>query len=121
MDDKKVSKLPDYRKSYSRLKGKHDRQDGWLKFNMTEEEKEWPFEPDPTGIDRVNSPSHYTHGSQEAIVTIEEAIDGAPSVQTGMLQGQVLKYLLRVWYKDNPLEDLKKAQWYLTRLIEKLQ
>ena len=71
--------------------------------------------------DRVNSPSHYTNGSQEAIVTIEEAIDGAPSVQSGMLQGQVLKYLLRVWYKDNPLEDLKKAQWYLNRLIEKLQ
>ena len=70
--------------------------------------------------DRVNHPSHYTNGSQEAIVTIEEAIDGAPSVQTGMLQGQVLKYLLRVWYKDNPLEDLKKAQWYLNRLIEKL-
>ena len=71
--------------------------------------------------DRVDHPSHYTHGSQEAIVTIEEAIDGAPSVQSGMLQAQVLKYLLRVWYKDNPLEDLKKAQWYLTRLIEKLQ
>ena len=71
--------------------------------------------------DRVDHPSHYTNGSQEAIVTIEEAIDGAPSIQTGMLQGQVLKYLLRVWYKDNPLEDLKKAQWYLTRLIEKLQ
>ena len=71
--------------------------------------------------DRVNHPFHYTNGSQEAIVTIEEAIDGAPTVQAGMLQGQVLKYLLRVWYKDNPLEDLKKAQWYLTRLIEKLQ
>ena len=71
--------------------------------------------------DRVDHPSHYTNGSQEAIVTIEEAIDGAPSVQTGMLQAQVLKYLLRVWYKDNPLEDLKKAQWYLKRLIEKLQ
>jgi len=27
--------------------------------------------------DRVNHPSHYTRGSQEAIVTIEEAIDGA--------------------------------------------
>jgi len=71
--------------------------------------------------DRVDHPSHYTNGSQEAIVTIEEAIDGAPTIQTGMLQAQVLKYLLRVWYKDNPLEDLKKAQWYLTRLIEKLQ
>ena len=71
--------------------------------------------------DRVNSPSHYTNGSQEAIVTIEEAIEPAPSVKAGMLQGQVLKYLLRVWLKDNPLQDLKKAQWYLTRLIDSLE
>ena len=71
--------------------------------------------------DRVNSPSHYTRGTQEAIDTIEEAIQDAPSPTEGMLQGQVLKYLLRVWLKDNPLEDLKKAQWYLTRLIAKLE
>jgi hypothetical protein len=70
--------------------------------------------------DRVNSPSHYTAGSQEAIVTIEEAIEHAPAVSHGFLQAQVLKYLLRVWHKDNPLEDLKKAQWYLTRLIAKM-
>ena len=87
---------------------------------LTEEEKEHPYF-DPTGINRVNSPSHYTQGSQEAIVTIEEAIEGAPTVTAGMLQAQVLKYLLRVWYKDNPLEDLKKSRWYLNRLIEKLQ
>jgi hypothetical protein len=71
--------------------------------------------------DRVNSPSHYTRGSQEVIVTIEEAIEDAPSVSYGMLQGQALKYLLRVWLKDNPLEDLKKCRWYLTRLIDKLE
>ena len=71
--------------------------------------------------DAVNSPAHYTNGSQEAIVTIEEAIEPAPSVKAGMLQGQVLKYLLRVWLKDNPLQDLKKAQWYLTRLIDSLE
>ena len=70
--------------------------------------------------DRVNHPSHYTQGSQEAIVTIEEAIADAPSVKAGMLQAQVLKYLLRLWYKDNPVEDAKKAQWYLNRLIDSL-
>ena len=70
--------------------------------------------------DRVNSPSHYTGGSQEAIVTIEEAIEHAPSVKAGMLQAQVLKYLLRLWLKDNPLEDAKKAQWYLNRLVNSL-
>ena len=92
----------------SRAQNKHDKDDRWLSLA-------------PKKQDRVDHPPHYTQGSQEAIVTIEEAIDGAPSVQAGMLQAQVLKYLLRVWYKDNPLEDLKKARWYLDRLISKLQ
>ena len=71
--------------------------------------------------DRVNSPSHYTSGSQEVIDTIEEAIKDAPNIVEGMLQAQVLKYLLRMWLKDNPEEDAKKATWYLTRLIAKMQ
>lgn len=70
---------------------------------------------------RVDSPSHYTRGSQEAIDIIEEAIQDAPTPGKGLLQGQVLKYMLRVWLKDNPLEDLKKARWYLNRLIEKME
>jgi len=70
--------------------------------------------------DRVNSPSHYTYGNSEAIDVIEEAISEAPSVKAGMLQAQVLKYLLRLWHKDNPVEDAKKAEWYLKRLIDSL-
>ena len=72
------------------------------------------------GDDRVNSPSHYTYGNTEAIDVIEEAIQDAPSVKAGMLQAQVLKYLLRLWHKDNPVEDAKKAEWYLKRLISSL-
>ncbi len=68
--------------------------------------------------DRVNSPSHYTSGKREVIDVIEDAVKDAPSSIYGMLQGQVLKYMLRVWLKDDPAEDMKKAQWYLTRLIE---
>ena len=68
--------------------------------------------------DRVNSPSHYTSGKSEVIEIIEDAVKTAPSAIYGMLQAQVLKYMLRVWLKDNPLEDMKKAQWYLTRLIK---
>ena len=49
---------------------------------------------------------------------IEGAVKDAPSTIYGMLQGQVLKYMLRVWLKDNPLEDMKKARWYLDRLIQ---
>ena len=70
--------------------------------------------------DEVNSPAHYTRGKQEAIDIIEEAIQDAPGPKEGMLQAQVLKYLLRLWLKDNPKEDAEKARWYLNRLIEKL-
>ena len=76
--------------------------------------------PGITFDDRVNSPSHYTYGNTEAIDVIEEAISEAPSVKAGMLQAQVLKYLLRLWHKDNPVEDAKKAEWYLKRLIDSL-
>ena len=70
--------------------------------------------------DKVNSPAHYTRGKQEAIDIIEEAIQDAPDVSSGMLQAQVLKYLLRLWLKDNSKQDAEKARWYLNRLIDKL-
>ena len=70
--------------------------------------------------DAVNSPAHYTRGTQEAIEIIEEAIQDAPDTKSGMLQAQVLKYLLRLWLKDDPKQDAEKARWYLTRLIDSL-
>ena len=87
-------------------------------FIVTANEIEHPY--GACSDDAVNSPSHYTQGTQEAIEIIEEAIDAAPSVQTGMLQAQVLKYLLRLWHKDNPRQDAEKARWYLSRLIDSL-
>ena len=71
--------------------------------------------------DSVNSPSHYTRGKTEAIDVIEDAVQDAPSPVEGMLQAQALKYLLRLWLKDNPEEDARKARWYLNRLITKLE
>lgn len=70
--------------------------------------------------DRVNSPSHYTSGRLEAIEIIEDAVNDAPTPGKAVLQAQVLKYMLRLWLKDNPLEDAKKAEWYLKRLIDSL-
>ncbi len=70
--------------------------------------------------DMVNSPSHYTRGTQEAIDIIEEAIQDAPDVKAGMLQAQALKYLLRLWLKGNSVQDSEKARWYLNRLITHL-
>ena len=70
--------------------------------------------------DMVNSPAHYTRGTQECIDIIEEAIQDAPDVKAGMLQAQALKYMLRLWLKGNAPQDAEKARWYLNRLIEHL-
>ena len=71
--------------------------------------------------DMVNSPAHYTRGTQEVIDIIEEAIQDAPDVKAGMLQAQTLKYLLRLWLKSNAPQDASKARWYLNRLIKHLE
>ena len=71
--------------------------------------------------DLVNHPPHYTAGRFEAIDVIEDAVQYAPSAVLGSLQWQALKYLLRMWNKGNALQDAKKAQWYLERLIAKLE
>ena len=109
------------------LEGKHSTNDAWMDLDN------WIGKKDVIGAfrgsgkvrsidpeDRVNHPSHYTRGTQEAIDIIEEAIQDAPSPVEGMLQAQVLKYLLRLWLKDDPKQDARKAAWYLERLIEKL-
>ena len=83
-----------------------------------ETEADWPSINSKT--DMVNSPAHYTRGSQEVIDIIEDVIRDAPEVAEGYLQGQALKYLLRLWLKDNPKQDAEKAVWYLNRLINRL-
>ena len=70
--------------------------------------------------DGVNHPSHYTSGNVEVIDIIEDAVKDAPDTIVSGLQWQVLKYMLRMWLKDNPQKDAQKAQWYLNRLIDKL-
>ena len=72
-------------------------------------------------MDPVNSPSHYQYGRFEVIDILEEAVRLAPDPVKGSLQYQVLKYMLRLWGKDNPLQDAKKSGWYLNRLIENME
>lgn len=71
--------------------------------------------------DMVNSPAHYTKGRFEAIDVIEDVIRHAPDPVSGMLLGNTLKYLLRVWFKACPHQDASKARWYLDRLIQHLE
>ena len=66
--------------------------------------------------DPVNSPKHYNQAGIECIDAIRAATgDGYENY----LQGNIMKYLWRYRYK-NGVEDLKKAQWYLTKLIEEV-
>ena len=60
--------------------------------------------------DLVNQPPHYTTGGIETIDFIE-----AKKLNYNL--GNVVKYLTRADHKGNKLEDLRKAQWYLTREI----
>jgi hypothetical protein len=62
-------------------------------------------QPDP-----VNNPAHYTKGGIETIDFIE-------AKKLGYNLGNVVKYITRADHKGNKLEDLRKAQWYLSREI----
>lgn len=64
----------------------------------------------------VNHPSHYTEGSVECIEAIESSMSKDEFL--GYLRGNVMKYLWRYRLKGREIEDLKKAQWYLNRLVE---
>ena len=64
--------------------------------------------------DPVNSPKHYNQAGIECIDAIRAATDDGFEYY---LQGNIMKYLWRYKYK-NGSEDLKKAQWYLDKLIE---
>ena len=64
--------------------------------------------------DMVNSPPHYNKYGVECIEAIQSATGEGYEYY---LQGNIIKYLWRYRYK-NGVQDLEKAQWYLSRLIE---
>tara|TARA_E500000318_G_scaffold109555_1_gene122802 strand:+ start:956 stop:1246 length:291 start_codon:yes stop_codon:yes gene_type:complete len=66
-------------------------------------------------MDMVNSPSHYNEFGIECIDAIQAATG---SEFKSYLQGNIMKYLWRYRYKGKPVEDLQKAEWYLSRLID---
>ncbi len=66
--------------------------------------------------DNVNSPSHYTQGGIECIEAIKAACQGLNGFE-GYCTGNAIKYMWR-WKHKNKTEDVKKAVWYLNRLIQ---
>lgn len=70
----------------------------------------------PVVYDSVDNPVHYTQGSIECLDAIRESMTSES--YKGFLKGQVQKYMWRYEKKNNPIEDLKKAEFYLKRLIK---
>ena len=64
--------------------------------------------------DKVNSPSHYTKGSIEIIDFLEDQ-------KLDFRLSNVIKYVCRCEHKGNKIEDLKKARWYIERVIKELE
>ena len=67
--------------------------------------------------DPVNSPKHYNQAGIECIDAIRAATDDGFEYY---LQGNIMKYLWRYEYKNNPLEDVRKGLWFLHKLEEEL-
>ena len=62
----------------------------------------------------INHPSHYNQGKYEAIDVIEDW-------QLNFNLGNTVKYISRAGHKDDIIQDLKKASWYLDREIKRLE
>jgi hypothetical protein len=72
---------------------------------------EHDFNMEENNEEDVTNPEYYKQGTMECI----DAIEG---LNLSFHEAQVLKYITR-WRKKGGYYDLKKAQWYLNRLIEK--
>lgn len=72
----------------------------------------------PKGVqlpDPVNHPQHYTFGGIETIDFIQAKL--GPEAFQAFCLGNVLKYCSRHNHKGG-MEDLRKARWYLDRIIQ---
>jgi len=61
-------------------------------------------------MDNVNHPAHYTtHPSGVECIQVTEHMS--------FCLGNAMKYIWRADLKNNAIEDLKKARWYIDREI----
>jgi len=78
-------------------------------------EPEYYDEDDP-----INNPEHYTTGSIETIDYITDVLGEYHAAM--FCHGNVLKYTgTRLFAKGKPIQDAKKAVWYLNKMIELLE
>jgi hypothetical protein len=68
--------------------------------------------------DKINHPNHYAGTRIETIKYIEDKL--SDDAFYGYCVGNVIKYVSRYRFKDG-IDDLKKAAWYLKRLIKTME
>lgn len=78
--------------------------------------------------DLVNHPDHYASSAIECIDAMEAMVDSQGRNYRIVLTGHmfylwqvIFKYIWRWPFKEKPIEDLKKAEFYLKKLIKSLE
>jgi hypothetical protein len=69
--------------------------------------------------EEVNHPKHYNKGKFETYDVIVDTLGKYEAIS--YCQGNILKYIMRMWNKDKPLQDAEKAEWYLKAMIKLLK
>ena len=77
-----------------------------------------PMPSKPMPVDIVNHPDHYCQNGMEAIDVMQAFSDKEEFV--GHLRLTTIKYLLRMHTKDTPEVNVRKAKWYLDRLVKEV-
>lgn len=70
-------------------------------------------------MNNINHPAHYCQGGIECIEAIKAATIGLMGMEA-VCTANAIKYLWR-WKRKNGTEDLRKARWYLDRLIKEVE
>lgn len=94
-----------YKNSEARLDGSH------LKNEEVKMDENVP--------DMVNHPQHYTQGGIECIDALKAATVGKRGIEA-VCVANVIKYLWR-YEEKNGVEDVRKAKWYIERLLKELE
>lgn len=69
----------------------------------------------------IEHPQNYNRGSIECIDALNAMVEGWDNPVAAVLAWQAVKYIWRHPFKGKPVEDLKKAQFYLERLVKQYE
>ena len=109
------------------MESKHEKHEDYMKRKLKEFEEcadnmceKLAVLNDRKERDMVNSPPHYADGNIETIDYIVDVLGDWEAIS--YCHGNVIKYTgSRLWSKGKPIEDAKKAIWYLNKMIELME